>query len=324
MASTSASKTEYLSFDQGARLIRDIKCSTDILVIANLAFNSPETVRSADIDKISQSKPDFVELNLKPLANVELYKSFLKDGVLPYEERLAKTIETACAIISDLSSQLSVPLIVKTTTELADPTITERFKAKGARAITVSNSLETVEPRLVSNKQKNLFMAALSGNSLKSLTFRSIALNFSRGTLPIVASGGLLDAQDLYYAILLGAGATELVTAILTKPRTDWRKEMQRLAELIKENGLRNINEARGSLASLVLQKKVIGTHVFSIDKQACKQCGSCRLLCEYNAIEESSAGYTIVRSRCTGCGLCVAACEKNAVKEVPTDGYIN
>jgi dihydroorotate dehydrogenase/NAD-dependent dihydropyrimidine dehydrogenase PreA subunit len=319
--STSVSKSEYLSFDQGAKLIKEIKSRTDILVVASIACSSPDKIKTKEVDKISESKPDFFELNLKPVSDSILYKAFLQEDSLFYEERLANAVETACSLILELRKSLSVPLIVKNTVELADPTITNRFKLKGAEAVTVCNSLKIIEPELCLKQSRNLFMAALSGKSLKPLTFRSVALNFSFGKLPIVASGGLRNAQDVYYAMALGANSAELVTALLME-QFDWKKEIEKLGELVKNNGFNNISEIRGCLASSVLKQKIIEDHIFEIDQSVCSHCGQCEFLCEYQAVQKDCANYRIIPDSCVGCGLCVTGCNSDAIKEAPVIGY--
>ena len=167
-------------------------------------------------------------------------------------------------------------------------------------------------------------MAALSGNCLKPLTFRSIALNYSYGKHPIVASGGLLTAQDIYYALALGASSAQLVTALLVEQQASLKYKMQKLAEIIKANGFKNISEVTGSLSSNVLQKKTIDNHIFRINQSACDNCGQCAFLCQYHAIEEESGNYLVNPHFCTGCGLCVSGCKEEAIKEVPSSAYIN
>jgi MinD superfamily P-loop ATPase len=50
--------------------------------------------------------------------------------------------------------------------------------------------------------------------------------------------------------------------------------------------------------------------HTAFIDKNKCSECGKCKEVCKFKAIEN----YTIKKIHCEGCGYCVVTCAENAV----------
>jgi len=50
------------------------------------------------------------------------------------------------------------------------------------------------------------------------------------------------------------------------------------------------------------------------IDPEKCKNCGLCRKLCRFNAIEEIKDAFVIDEFTCEGCGLCSEACPEGAI----------
>jgi len=161
--STAVSASEYISFNEGGKLIREIKSKSDIKVIANIAPNGTE-LNTDDLELICKSYPDLIELNLKPLSDSNLYGENL---TIPLEDRLKTTVGLANSLISKVASHISVPLIVKTTLELADPSFVVRFQKNGAAAITLSNSMNVIEPLLHTDEFNfaSQHFPALSGRS---------------------------------------------------------------------------------------------------------------------------------------------------------------
>lgn len=68
----------------------------------------------------------------------------------------------------------------------------------------------------------------------------------------------------------------------------------------------------------LLLQPSIISSNDFwggnlaEIDQQQCTECGYCRELCRFNAIQEN---YKVDEINCEGCGVCVDLCPEQAIK---------
>jgi heterodisulfide reductase subunit A len=70
------------------------------------------------------------------------------------------------------------------------------------------------------------------------------------------------------------------------------------------------------SRASTILSKETLEAEgmVSSIDENICSGCGTCVLLCPFNAIEKDENGIaTVTEVLCKGCGTCAASCPEKA-----------
>jgi MinD superfamily P-loop ATPase len=54
--------------------------------------------------------------------------------------------------------------------------------------------------------------------------------------------------------------------------------------------------------------------HEAQIDQQQCNQCGNCRDVCHFGAVQENTAGFHIDPLRCEGCKTCVVLCPQQAI----------
>lgn len=89
-------------------------------------------------------------------------------------------------------------------------------------------------------------------------------------------------------------------------------------AHLLKGNTVLVDGDVDASNLGLLTGPKVIETHDFYasmtpvIDTAKCDQCGLCRDLCRFEAIDED---YDIDRVACEGCAFCAHACSQNAIE---------
>ncbi len=64
-------------------------------------------------------------------------------------------------------------------------------------------------------------------------------------------------------------------------------------------------------LSSVIKQADFQSGYTADIDKERCTECGLCRELCRWNAIDE---GYEVNQLECEGCGVCVYFCSEKAM----------
>jgi len=62
-------------------------------------------------------------------------------------------------------------------------------------------------------------------------------------------------------------------------------------------------------------QEEFYSGHEADIDAEKCDGCGLCATLCEFGAIKENGAGFTVDPVRCEGCKVCVAFCPNAAIR---------
>ena len=80
------------------------------------------------------------------------------------------------------------------------------------------------------------------------------------------------------------------------------------------------ISQACGAVsrACTILSKKTLeaGGIISVVDEEKCKGCGTCELICSFNAIRKNDEGIAeVISTMCKGCGLCASICPENALK---------
>lgn len=74
----------------------------------------------------------------------------------------------------------------------------------------------------------------------------------------------------------------------------------------------------------LVLRPERLETHSFTggsvavIDPDRCEGCGICEQVCRFDAIQSTTAGYTVDPIACEGCAACVYQCPEEAIYMEP------
>jgi MinD superfamily P-loop ATPase len=69
------------------------------------------------------------------------------------------------------------------------------------------------------------------------------------------------------------------------------------------------------SQPKLERQEEFYSGHEARIDRDKCDGCGLCASMCQFGAIRENGAGFTVDPLRCEGCKVCVAFCPAAAIR---------
>ncbi|MFU8769967.1 MAG: 4Fe-4S binding protein [Desulfotignum sp.] len=70
----------------------------------------------------------------------------------------------------------------------------------------------------------------------------------------------------------------------------------------------------------LIMAPDIRQTHEFVggneaiIDPERCTACGTCKVLCRFDAVGEKDGGFFVDPLNCKGCGGCVDLCPENAI----------
>ena len=117
----------------------------------------------------------------------------------------------------------------------------------GADAVTISN---TYPAMAVDIKQRKPVLGAkfggLSGPAVKSMTIRNIYISYQIAKVPIVASGGIMNAEDVIEAMMAGASAVQIGTATYIDPSAPWNI-IKGIEQWCDANSVTDINELIGS-----------------------------------------------------------------------------
>jgi dihydropyrimidine dehydrogenase (NAD+) subunit PreA len=239
------------------------------------------------------------------------------------QPHLAESVTRAVA------EAVNKPVGVKLSPETGYPRIVElarRVKDAGARFINCGGGAITIAPPDIYGHGKpiwpfmdgNPFVAG-SGNYLRMTVYKQVAAiaKFAPG-IDVVATGGLTVPQHTVEVMMLGAKATERVTALLYGGRQLIRKNIQFLTKYMKEQGYRSVNDFIGlGLEYIKPINKVDfmpGKVVAEVDHLICTGC----MRCTDHVCLAMSADHGVARVKvdeCLGCGMCVALCPEEAVR---------
>ena len=143
----------------------------------------------------------------------------------------------------------SLPLFVKLSPLVTDIVeIASRVLDAGAEGLSIANTY----PALVldwRNRKPRLgnITGGLSGPAIKPITLRLVWLVAKETRAPIMASGGIMSAEDVLEYLVAGASASQIGTANFLDPEISV-KILQDLENILAREGIADINSIIGSL----------------------------------------------------------------------------
>lgn len=141
------------------------------------------------------------------------------------------------------------PVIVKLSPNVTDiALIAKACEDAGADAVSCINTLQgmAVDYRTRESRVANL-IAGLSGPAVKPVALRCVWQVSRAVKIPVIGLGGIMDAGDVLEFILCGAAAVQVGTGNFIRPDTVF-KIAEELPERMREAGIRDLGEYRGSL----------------------------------------------------------------------------
>lgn len=236
-------------------------------------------------------------------------------------------------IVKESAKAVHVPVGVKLSAGVGFPlsvVVAKRCRDAGAKFITTMNATSTIIPPDIYNRGKPI-TPHISGNVIcgvggPTLRLENYGLVGSIAKhvpgIDIIAVGGISTPEHVVEFLMLGAKATEQVTAVCTAGRGLFRREVAFLKNFLKEQGYGSVKDLVG-LHQQYLQdtELVYGTedvkYVAQTDTSQCTGCGICAdLPCCMASYMENGLGL-VDTERCGGCGWCLQACPQKARKLV-------
>ena len=243
---------ELLSYEQTASLLKvaEKELPSTILGVSVLAD------KDEDYDQLFQlcSTARFCELNLK--YGFRLGKDDRTDYFTLAKERFEKLIIEVSRFCKAFSR---IPILLKIPRELSwlpkTKEASELFsilREHGKAAILIANSLKMDIPPFIGRGKEQLWNGGvICGDRLFDETIALIeafADDCRKFNLPIVATGGMVSAEQALMALRAGASAVQLCTAFVYNGLNFYQTLCWNLQNRIESRGLRSFKEYLGKL----------------------------------------------------------------------------
>ena len=139
--------------------------------------------------------------------------------------------------------------------------------------------------------------------------------------IPVVATGGVINGEDVIEMTMVGAQAVGVCTAPLLQGLSWFKKCEMQTERWLEKHQLTSLDEIRGlALRFLPFEDRKIQLE-FHFDPKQCTLCGLCEKVCPYNAREvvpsdEEDGPVQLKWSKndCRLCGLCAEVCKTGAL----------
>lgn len=198
----------------------------------------------ADYIAINVSSPN--TLNLRELQRPEMLAELLKS----LQERNDELAERS-------SLQQPKPLLLKIAPDLTESEIASivdiatRLKIAGLIATNTTVSRDGLQASRAEIEEYGA--GGLSGAPLRVRSNEVIALihRLTRGEMPIIGVGGVFTAEDAWEKICAGASLIQLYTGFIYEGPGVARRINEGLAEILKREGFRSLDEAIGCRAGV-------------------------------------------------------------------------
>ena len=220
--------SDYLS------LIREAKSKSSIPIIASIACHTDGKWEEF-ATQIEAAGADALELNVMSLCTRKSYT--LGDFERTHE-----------AIVSNVSSKIKIPLIVKIGSNISNPVaLVDSLYARGAKAVVLFNRFYPTDIDIdkMSFTMSNPFTS--SSDLSQSIRWAGI-ISASVPQIPVAVSGGVEGWAEVVKSILSGATAVEVVSSIM-KNGPEWiTRTNEALSAWQKEKGYEAIISYKGKM----------------------------------------------------------------------------
>jgi dihydroorotate dehydrogenase (NAD+) catalytic subunit len=203
------------------------------------------------ISILGHSDEEFIQLTEKfntqgGIAALELNLSCPN---LKYKTLVAQDSQATHRVVSEIKKISKVPVIAKLSPNVTD--ISEIAKAAedaGADAISMINTFSAM---VINTKTKTSalgnFTGGLSGPAIRPIAVYMVQQVFKKVKIPIIAMGGIMNAQDALQFIIAGATMVAVGTANFINPRTPL-EVLEGIKKYLRKNKIKDIKEIIGSL----------------------------------------------------------------------------
>jgi len=156
---------------------------------------------------------------------------------------------TSGAIVAQVRKNTSKPVFAKLSAIVSDIMhIAKACEAAGADGLTLINTLPAMMVDLKTRKPAlGNIAGGLSGGAIKPVALKVVWDCYRAVKIPIIGSGGIMNADDALEFILCGATAVQIGSVNFVNP-TACKEIVQGMEKYFKENKISDISQLRGQL----------------------------------------------------------------------------
>jgi dihydroorotate dehydrogenase (fumarate) len=214
--------------------LRRIRAAVDVPVIASLNGVTPGGWTTI-ARQLQDAGADAIELNLYDL-------------VTDFEQTSAMVEDRQEAVVAWVAAAVDVPVTVKLSPfYTALPSFVRRLERAGANGVAVFNRFyqPDVDPDTL-DLDRHLHLSTAAELPLR---LHALALLHGRGGVSLAATGGVHSGRDAAKAILCGADAVQVVSALLDGGSAHLERMHTDLEAWLDEQGYQGVAEACGVMA---------------------------------------------------------------------------
>lgn len=287
--------------------LRMVKDSVEVPVGGSIACTSIDEWISI-ARKVEETGIDFLEVDIScPHEPEQEKKTFSK---MVYE------------VTRELSRNLSIPIVPKLTFQVEDLVeVAKEADRSGASWITVANRLLGIDIDVENAKPiMHGSYAGIGGPWSIYYGLRWISEITSEVAIPVSASGGVMNSEDIIKYLMVGAKSVQICTVIIVKGYKVIDELLLGLKKFLEANSYSTVSEIVGKALPNIIPIGEVEREppvTAEVDSSLCKGCGVCLLKCQYEAISMVNGKAIIDKDKCDGCGLCVELCPFKAIRMV-------
>jgi dihydroorotate dehydrogenase (NAD+) catalytic subunit len=224
-------------------LIRDIAPLWDaweVKAIVNILGDTPGEYAEMACDLDGVPGVDALELNIS-CPNLEL--GGMEFGVDP---------DAAAEVTAVAMRATQLPVIVKLTPNVTDVvSIARAVESAGADALCVSNTILGMSIDIRTRKPRiGRGFGGLSGPAVKPVILRQVYQVAGAVSIPVIASGGIMNGADAIEYLMAGATAVQVGTATFTNPRAPL-DVLEGIERWLESEGIGDVAEIIGAARSV-------------------------------------------------------------------------
>jgi dihydroorotate dehydrogenase/Pyruvate/2-oxoacid:ferredoxin oxidoreductase delta subunit len=246
----------------------------------------------------------------------------VSNGVHGYITRNIEHIQQVCTALKEADIRTPISLKLGHSDAIVD--LAGSAKEAGADAITAINTYGPVfDFRIGKDGQPDRVIGAagakggLSGAALFHTALTDVAEISRQIDIPVLASGGVMNAERAVKMIMAGASLVQLYTVLHEKGINGpaaLAKFNKELLSYMDSHNIDRISDVKAAALPLMERATELKPRVPIVDALGCIGCNACVRVCLPEAFEEipadNRAGHIVtITDACVGCGHCISEC---------------